>query len=958
MDSDRNLLFGVLALLTDAVSRDQFVEACTSWSANKDKSLADVLAERGWLTPDDRANVEKILDRKLKRHDGDARAGLVEVANDEVRQTIVDAAEPATRQTLLTNVQGTGGSAQRTTDYRPAGRGRYTRARLHAKGGIGQVWVARDDDLGREVALKELLDDRADNPALLNRFLEEAKITGQLEHPNIVPVYELASAAGPGESPFYTMRFVRGRTFGAAIRDYHRKRQAGEAGPVELRELLNHFVAVCNALAYAHSRGVLHRDLKPTNVVLGDYGEAIVLDWGLAKVKGERDPLASMLPVSLTGDSRHEGTIQGQVLGTPAYMPPEQAEGRLDLVNERSDVYGLGAILYEILAGEPPFSGHETTSVLRQVVTEPPDSPRRKVPATPPALEAVCLKALAKKPAERYASAKDLAADVGRWMADEPVSAWPEPVRVRAGRWARRHRPLVAAAAVLLVTAVIGLAVGTFLLSQANDRTKEQRDLAETNFDKSQRAEEKALQSARRAETALAAEACARLQTRKALDEMSSQVIADWLSQKDLKLDSAQEKFLNNSLAYYRAIAEEAGDSEDVRSGAADAHLRIGEIQLKLARLPDAEQANRKAIDAFAALAKDFPDRPLYPAKQATAYANLATVLWDTGKAKESEDAHLQGLALRQKLAKSFPDRAEFHQDLGNSYKELAVVYASTRRPKEADDAYRKALAELQTLVKQFPAEKKYRSSLAAVRASWAVELSDRGSLAEAEAAHREALALRRRLAEESPDQPDYRHDLAKGYHSLGFTLKDLGRNKEAEEADRECLTLCKQLAADYPSIAGYRDSLGDAYEQLGILYAGTGRTKEAEPGFRDSLAVRKQLAADFPTSVTFRVELTYSLNNLGVFLYTTGRAKEARVALPGGHRRDPAAGREFPDRDPIPRETGGAFLYNLAALVGSQRSRGAVRGGLPRSHCGVQEAERGTPERAFSHRRTLGQMP
>jgi serine/threonine-protein kinase len=161
-------------------------------------------------------------------------------------------------------------------------RERYTLTQLHAKGGIGRVWLARDGALGRQIALKELRPDQADNQVVCSRFLYEAKITAQLEHPGIVPVYEL----GAGTSPYYTMRFVRGRTLGEAIRAYHKKRAAGAADPVGLVELLTAFVGVCHAVAYAHSRGVIHRDLKGQNVVLGDYGEVIVLDWGLAKRVG------------------------------------------------------------------------------------------------------------------------------------------------------------------------------------------------------------------------------------------------------------------------------------------------------------------------------------------------------------------------------------------------------------------------------------------------------------------------------------------------------------------------------------------------------------------------------------------------------------------------------------------------------------------------------------------------
>ncbi len=469
--ADRNLLFGVLALQADLLDAPRFAEACTAWSARKDTPLASLLVERGWLTPEDRESVEKLLERKLKKHAGDVRASLAEVLSGPVRETLDGLPDPVVRQTLGAVRQAEEGVHERATvHYEPAGRERYTLTRLHARGGIGQVWVARDGDLGREVALKELLSEGNDNPAVVARFLEEAQITGQLQHPNIVPVYELARPADKKAGPFYTMRFVRGRTLAAAVKGYHARRREGKAGPLELRELLGQFVAVCNAVAYAHSRGVLHRDLKPGNVVLGDFGEVIVLDWGLAKLKGSAEAPASLLPVSVGKESSRDATVQGQALGTPSYMPPEQAEGRQDRVDERSDVYGLGAVLYEILTGEPPFDGPDTLAVLAQVVADEPAPPRRLVPETPRALEAVALRALVKRPEGRYASAGDLAAEVQRWLGDEPVTAYREPLAVRAGRWRRRHRALVASAAAAAVVAVSLLGTGLFLWQRERDR--------------------------------------------------------------------------------------------------------------------------------------------------------------------------------------------------------------------------------------------------------------------------------------------------------------------------------------------------------------------------------------------------------------------------------------------------------------------------------------------------------
>jgi tRNA A-37 threonylcarbamoyl transferase component Bud32 len=357
MDSDRNLLFGVLALQADLIDDAQFARACSEWASRKQTPLAELLVDRGWLTPSDRADVEKLLERKLRKHQGDARASLAEALPETARRSLAGLADADIRQSvagLTTPAQGP--VLVPTTAYEPAARDRYTLSRLHASGGIGQVWLARDASLGRDVALKELRPERAGSPAVWARFLREAQVTGQLEHPGIVPIYELGRRPDD-QQPYYTMRFVRGRTLAEAVASYHRRRAEGEAGPLELRELLTAFVGVCNAVAYAHSRGVLHRDLKPQNVVLGDYGEVIVLDWGLARVMGQPDDAAAPLELSAGGEG--DGTVQGQVLGTPAYMAPEQAEGRLDLLGPATDVYGLGAILYEVLTGRPPFQGDD-----------------------------------------------------------------------------------------------------------------------------------------------------------------------------------------------------------------------------------------------------------------------------------------------------------------------------------------------------------------------------------------------------------------------------------------------------------------------------------------------------------------------------------------------------------------------------------------------------------------------
>jgi PAS domain S-box-containing protein len=414
MDADRNLLFGVVALQADLLDADQFIKACTLWTARKDVPLADLLVELGWLTLDDKRDVERLLTRKMKKHAGNIKNSLA-AAPDNIKRSLAALGDADIQQSLVSLPEGQNLQVE-TIDHRPAPTERYTLTRLHATGGIGRVWLASDNELGREVALKELRPERADDARLWARFLQEARVTGQLEHPGIVPVYELARRPGDRQ-PYYTMRFVRGRTLSEAASDYHQKRQAGQAGTFEILDLLSAFVTVCNTVAYAHSRGIIHRDLKGQNVIMGDFGDVVVLDWGLAKVIGGSEPAARPavdgLDIPSTGSDL---TVQGQVVGTPAYMAPEQAGGQSAQLDARTDVYGLGAMLYEILTGQAPFVGSDTEEVLRKVREEEPMPPRQLWPDVPAALESVCLRALSKKPADRYASATEPAHEVQVWQ--------------------------------------------------------------------------------------------------------------------------------------------------------------------------------------------------------------------------------------------------------------------------------------------------------------------------------------------------------------------------------------------------------------------------------------------------------------------------------------------------------------------------------------------------------------
>jgi tetratricopeptide (TPR) repeat protein/tRNA A-37 threonylcarbamoyl transferase component Bud32 len=333
---------------------------------------------------------------------------------------------------------------------------RYLIQQFHARGGVGEIWLATDKEIGRQVALKCLREERE---AQRDRFLVEAQITGQLEHPGIVPVHDLGvDEAG---RPFYVMSFIHGRTLKEVIEEYHAGGSASaEPREVQGRGLLEVFVKVCHAVAYAHHRGVIHRDLKPDNVMIGPFGEALVLDWGMAKARGQAEPTAGTAPVQPTYLSGSMETQAGAILGSPAYMAPEAAEGRA--ADERTDVYLLGATLYHILTGRLPHQGGSLEKTLKLARTVPPPSPRRLKADIPRALEAVCLKAMARRKQDRYGSALELAKDMERYLAGAPVSAYREPVLIRAGRWCKQHRRALGrslTAALALAAALVGAAL-------------------------------------------------------------------------------------------------------------------------------------------------------------------------------------------------------------------------------------------------------------------------------------------------------------------------------------------------------------------------------------------------------------------------------------------------------------------------------------------------------------------
>lgn len=338
--------------------------------------------------------------------------------------------------------------------------GRYELIRKLGQGGLGRVWLARDVNLNRHVALKEISHAAGASQSVVERFKHEAEITGRLDHPSIVPIYQLGEDLDTGRM-FYTMRFLGRTTLQDSINEYHERRAEGNDEPMLLRHLLSAFVNVCHAIGHAHSRKVIHRDLKPENVVIDSFGQVIVIDWGLAKVISDTS-VESLVDSAPAGQADRTG--EGQVLGTPLYMAPEQAAGRLDELDHRTDIYGLGAILFAILSGTAPHektqkksmdSGLGARGMISVIASGVTPSARDVNSTVDPRLDAICRKAMARRSYARYQAATDLAEDVQRWIAGEPVTAYHESTWQRLNRWVSQHprvsQSLLGAAIMVLV---------------------------------------------------------------------------------------------------------------------------------------------------------------------------------------------------------------------------------------------------------------------------------------------------------------------------------------------------------------------------------------------------------------------------------------------------------------------------------------------------------------------------
>jgi serine/threonine-protein kinase len=827
---------------------------------------------------------------------------LASVVSDVFEQTLAaipgggSTRSPRTDTRVLDNPPGGGPTPRdgRPPSQPPIGTAtssglRFEVLRTYARGGLGEVLVARDRELHREVALKQIQLDYADDLEYRARFVLEAEITGRLEHPGIVPVYGLGTY--PNGRPFYAMRLIRGSSLKEAIERYHATRPSllnpGEKG-LQLRKLLGRFIDICDALEYAHSLGIVHRDLKPANVMLGDYGETLVVDWGLAKVMGRPD-LASTFGIKLRPKALGQSTPTqvGAVVGTPQYMSPEQASGQTDLVGPHSDVYGLGATLYCLLTGRPPLANPALSvqEVLDHVEQGNFRPPRQISSAVPKPLDAICRKAMALKPVNRYASARALADDIEHWLADEPIAAEPDSQFQRAARWVRRHRAFALATA-------IGLLLLTIVSITAAVVVNRQREVAD------QLAEDNGRLVIREREAKAAAETGFR-QARAAVDDLFTRVSEDTLINQP-GMQGLRKDLLGKTLEYYKRFLEERANDPAVSEELAVTLFRVGRIvdefespeqavpyfrkaqlmQEKLLadsprapkrlqalgdtqnglgralhgsrRFNSALEAFGKAKDLRQQLADLAPGDREYQRSLANAIMNRGLVEKDSGQIKAAQSELQAAQTIRRTAIYGGGGFPKLERDLAMGLYNQALLDIDLKRPDDASKHFAEAIARFQELAKRD------RRDLSLQYLS-AVCNRKLGDLKHVTAQPDEAIrfySLARdgfaRLADRNPDASEYQAALAATYISLAD-----GQEPAVEiETIGKAQAILGELVESYPESARFRRDRAVTLRTLAHLQHAAGQLDTARKNLRTALDDLTTLAARFPDNKDFAEQL------------------------------------------------------------------------------------------------------
>jgi serine/threonine protein kinase len=708
--------------------------------------------------------------------------------------------------------------------YVPGYLGDYHLLREVGRGGMGVVYEAEQVSLSRKVALKVLPFAAAMDPKQLQRFKNEAQAAAQLHHQHIVPVYGVGCERGVH---YYAMQYIEGHTLAATIRGLRREGEgihmvgsqdvptgshsllalAPEAtppvgvlstdGPTKqpgyVRSAAQLGVQAAEALEHAHQMGIVHRDIKPANLLVDVRDNVWITDFGLARFHSD----AGL-------------TLSGDLLGTLRYMSPEQALAKHGLVDHRTDIYSLGATLYELLTLQSACPGEDRPEVLRQIERDDPRPLRSLNPAVPVDLETIVLKALAKDLDARYGTAQELADDLRRFLEDKPIQAKRPTPWQRARKWVRRHQAVVVMAGVatvmVLLTVIVALVVGILQVKAEQERTAFQRQRAEESY---------------------------RL-AREALAECVKRITDDPRLTAG-ELEDLRRVVWQAETLFFQKFVELHGDEPDFQEERGNTYLELGNVTAKLGTRMDAIAAYQEALRIFTDLVRDHREVSRYRALLARSHCKLGVMYRGIGRRAEAVQAYQEALALQKVLVADDPFHSQYQYDLAFTYGNLAVAYQEMAildqepgRREEAEKAYLDVVALGRNLIHDHPAHPQYTVLLANSYTNLGLVYLDTKRSREAEQVLLAALSLRQELVNAYPRNPDSRRQLAVTYNTLGELYNVTRRPTEERQAYTDGLGHLEALVREHPSVADYATDLGAYQVNLGNLDRDQGRRPSA----------------------------------------------------------------------------------------------------------------------------------
>jgi eukaryotic-like serine/threonine-protein kinase len=732
--------------------------------------------------------------------------------------------------------------------------GDYCLGREIGRGGMGVVYEAEQISLHRRVALKVLPFAAALDARQLQRFKNEAQAAAHLHHQNIVPVYAVGCERGVH---YYTMQFIEGQTLAAAIEalkfsDRHTQRcptrptGEGDTRPLAertlrsvdtkqpTREIVHLAVQAADALEYAHQMGIVHRDIKPANLLLDERRNLWITDFGLAHIQGDAR-------LTLTGD----------LVGTMRYMSPEQALGR-GHVDHRTDIYSLGATLFELLALKPVFDGRDRQELLRQIAFEEPRPLRAPGAAIPAELETIVLKALNKEPPGRYARAKDLADDLRRFLEDKPIHARRPTIREKTRKWARRHRPVVVtglvSAAILMLAGIVGLAAYTIEIRRERDEKKVALEAAETQRMKAEANLHRALDAIERM-----------------LQQVNDESIFHGREAEKVRL-----KISSDALDLCEQLLQVENTGPSARYCTARAYFLAGTLRFDAGQVAEAEDSFRRALTYYRELAGEYPIT-LYQTACAVAAREFGVRLFMAGRHAEAERLYREAVALFGVLIRQDPADGDLRANLAETISRLAYVLWSDDRVAEAETQYREArrvAAELHDdpsgdKLKNWPGlEAEILTSLGLLQRTG-------GRFVDAERSFGQALALAQKPGFAGENQT------ARAHGHLGVVQWHLGRVKAAEEQLRLTMHLREELVKATSGATLQRQELALIKRWLAQCLTTSGKTAAAEKAFHEAMQIQQELADRSGVAVD-RWYLALSQSLFANLLRDTGRVAEA----------------------------------------------------------------------------------